>query len=619
MNNLRHGNQRRHIVAICFLFILSISADLKADTWYVPTEISTIKAAVEDSASYGDTVMVAAGTYNTTSGEEFPINMKNGVVLIGQSGPSVTTIDANASDRVLDCQALDSTTVVSGFTITGGSAFDAGGIYCNNSFAGISNNIIKGNAATGYVGCGGGIYCDHDNSRIINNLIIENTALSYMGGGVYCYYYTGIIEGNTVARNTATYGGGIFNDHSAPLIKRNIIRANHALETGGGLDCYMTSSPEIVANVIVDNTCVQNGAGIACCYSCIPVIYNNTIARNIGQYGGGTRTLGNSAAELYMNAIIDNVDALYLTETSGAMTANCNNIYYNCYQQSGYEVTNNTSYTLEMTSNFWWTNDSSVIDSLIFGPVNFVPFLNTPYSDAPGEPSTVSSVIVMSDSTYTTPLTSVLTHGDTLFIELQGTNWSNFFVDPALVIICSNKDTHGVGVALIETDTATGIYHGTACIDTTSSDLHNRIGAHPQDTVIIKANVDNTKQDTVIISATGIVRTEERPRNSRTILHSFPNPFSEKTEISFHVSTPGHAQLRIFDVLGRLVKSFDLASCSPGLALRSGARMDRVSKVIWDGRDTVGRKIKNGIYFCHLENGESVERKSIIFLSSGGK
>lgn len=617
MNDMRRGNQRRLVISMCIFFALGINPMLQAITWHVPVDIPTIKMAVEDSASYGDTVLVADGTYNTTSGEEFPISMKNGVVLISQSEPSITIIDANATDRVLDCQALDSTTVVNGFTITGGSAFDAGGIYCSNSFAEISDCIIKGNAATGYVGCGGGIYCDYDNSRIIDNLITENTALSYMGGGIYCYYSTGIIKGNTVAHNTATYGGGIFNDHSAPLIRRNLVRKNHALETGGGVDCYMTSSPEIVANVIVDNTCVQNGAGIAACYSCVPVIYNNTIAGNIGLYGGGTRTLGNSAAELYMNAIVDNVDGLYLTETSGAMTANYNNIYCNSYQQNGYEVLNNTSYTLDMRSNFWWTNDSSAIDSLIFGQVNFSPFLSTPYSDAPGEPSVVSSVAAMSDSSYTTPLTSVLTHGDTLFIEMQGTNWNNAFIDPALVIICSSKDTYGIGVALIETDTATGIYHGTAYIDTTSSDLYNRIGAHPQDTVIIKANVDYTKQDTVVISATDILETEKHHEGRRTILHSCPNPFSEKTEISFPLSASGHTQLRIFDVLGRLVKSFDLVYC--GLALRSGAGLNHASSIIWDGRDSKGRHIKSGIYLCQLEDGNSVERKSIIFLGNGGK
>ncbi|KPK63616.1 hypothetical protein AMJ83_06220 [candidate division WOR_3 bacterium SM23_42] len=609
MNDMQRGNQRRLVISMCIFSALGINPVLQAITWHVPADIPTLKTAVEDSAGYGDTVMVAAGTYNTASGEVFPINMQNGVVLISQSGPSATTIDANASDRVFDCQALDSTTVIHGFTITGGSAFDAGGIYCNNSFMKISDNIIKGNAATGYVGCGGGIYCDYDNSSIIDNLITENTALSYMGGGIYCYYSGSIIEGNTVAHNTARYGGGIFNDHSAPLIKRNLVRKNHALETGGGIDCYMTSSPAIVANVIIDNTCMQNGAGIACCYSCIPVIYNNTIARNAGQYGGGTRTLGNSAAELYMNAIIDNVDGLYLTETSGAMTANHNNIYYNSYQQGGYEVINNTSYNLDMTSNFWWTNDSSAIDSLIFGQVNFTPFLSTPDSDAPGEPLTVSSVAVMSDSTYTTPQTGVLSYGDTLFIELQGTNWNNAFVDPALVIICSNKDTYGIGVALIETDTATGMYHGTAYIDTTSNDLHNCVGVYQHDTVIIKANVDHSKRDTVFIGTTGISETEKHPASRGMVLHSCPNPFSEKTEISFHHPVPGEIQLRIFDVLGRLVKSFNLESCI----------LSHASSISWDGRDNQGRHIKSGIYLCQLEDDHSVERKSIIFINNGGK
>ena len=157
------------------------------------------------------------------------------LILLENRGSNATLPQRRMSDvhrnaaPVLDCQALDSTTIISGFTITGGSAFDGGGIYCTNSYAEICNNIITGNAATGYVGHGGGIYCGNDNSRITDNLITENTTLSYMGGGIYCYYSAGIIERNIVARNTATYGGGIFNDQSAPLIRRNLVKQNHAL------------------------------------------------------------------------------------------------------------------------------------------------------------------------------------------------------------------------------------------------------------------------------------------------------------------------------------------------------------------------------------------------------
>jgi parallel beta-helix repeat protein len=569
-------------------------------TWCVPGEIPTIKEAVEDSASYGDTVLVAPGIYDTTSGEVFPINMKNGVILISEAGALLTIINANSTERVFNCKNVDSTTVVTGFTFTGGSAPHGGGILCTNSFLKINDNIVEGNTAAGIEKSGGGLYCYQGAPRIINNNITGNNARNYCGGGIYCLSCQAVIEGNRVAKNTSKFGGGIFNNNSSPLIRNNTIVGNHALNSGGGLDCYGSSNPLITANVIAGNSCGTHGAGIACCYSSSPTIMHNTIAGNVGVYGGGVRSLGNSSPLIVSNAIVDNVDGLYLTTNSGAIRANYNNLYYNSYQTSDYEVINNTSHIIDLSNNFWWVPDSSSIDSLIYGVGSFIPFHTAPNDSAPGEPSAVTSVTVMADKTYTKPVSSSLTTGDTLFIQLEGINWNSLFIEPALVIITSDEDSRGIGVALIETATSSGIYRGVAYIDTLSNDLQNRIGVGQNDTLIIRSNVDYTKCDTVIIEAAGVEKESREVGISSTfyLSQNYPNPFNPVTEIKYALPRDCYVTLAIYNVLGQKVASLVDAQ------QQAGYKTAR-----WDAS-----LFSSGIYFYRFQAGDFVQTRKMVVL-----
>ena len=62
--------------------------------------------------------------------------------------------------------------------------------------------------------------------------------------------------------------------------------------------------------------------------------------------------------------------------------------------------------------------------------------------------------------------------------------------------------------------------------------------------------------------------------------------------------------LKIYDVSGRIVKSFNLESCI----------VNQVSAVIWDGTDDSGHKLTPGIYFVYLRNGSLSAIKKVIKL-----
>ncbi len=93
----------------------------------------------------------------------------------------------------------------------------------------------------------------------------------------------------------------------------------------------------------------------------------------------------------------------------------------------------------------------------------------------------------------------------------------------------------------------------------------------------------------------------------RLRLEVCPNPFSELTNIRYSILDIGYwienPTLRIYDVSGRLVRSFDH---EPYL-------MDRLSTVTWDGRDDSNRQVSDGVYFCVLGvDGQRAQQKIVM-------
>jgi len=70
----------------------------------------------------------------------------------------------------------------------------------------------------------------------------------------------------------------------------------------------------------------------------------------------------------------------------------------------------------------------------------------------------------------------------------------------------------------------------------------------------------------------------------------FPNPFKEKIDIRWQIADGSQKiSLKIYDVMGRLVKQFNhLTNCQ--------------STITWHGDDENGRAVAQGIYFVQIEN-----------------
>ena len=239
------------ILFMCFSFYSNLfSATIK-----VPQDISTIQAAI-DSSSNGDTVLVSPGTYF----ENINFNGKN--IVLGSlflttgdtSYISQTIIDGSQQGCVVVFESgEDSTTVLSGFTITNGLAnedsISGGGITClNNSNPFLDNIVVKENSAYNRNEKSGGGILVMDSHVIINNsLVIKNIASN--GGGIYLENSTleinnSIIKNNTVRKNGM--GGGIFGSGSAIDIKNTEILYNEALFEPSSLTSFRVREEDFI-------------------------------------------------------------------------------------------------------------------------------------------------------------------------------------------------------------------------------------------------------------------------------------------------------------------------------------------------------------------------------------
>jgi len=210
---------------------------------------------------------------------------------------------------------ITSSTVLSGFTITGGEAVgafvtqdDGGGLYCNGSGPGnecsptLSMLTFSGNTA---VNEGGAMY---------NN----------GNGGLSSPSLTDV----TFHGNSAASGGAMFNDgtsgESSPILNRVTFSNNSATSYDGGAMMNMvyptgTTSPGVYEATFSGNTAVGTGGALASYGTfgtSIPFLLDVTFSGNQANDGGAVYVLGGSP--LFLNVILWGNSAITNPQMGGA-------------------------------------------------------------------------------------------------------------------------------------------------------------------------------------------------------------------------------------------------------------------------------------------------------------
>ncbi len=308
----------------------------------VPQQYATIQTAI-DSAVHGDTVLVSDGVYNEN------INFRGKAIIVasymilnGDTSHRNNTIirasqpSSNANSVVSFVSGEDTTSVIYGFTITGGTGTVSG-----------TNRV------------GGGVYCYLSGPRIAHNKIINNSTnhSSYArGGGIGTFPFgnnvPAVIEHNIIESNSCVGGeggqaGGIYMPHGR--INHNIIRGNSCrgqlVGLGGGIHGGADRSGQrylhVTNNTIENNQCFSSadynarGGGVDTWGGVVIYLMSNTIRYNrassrLGPAGGGidlayakapSVILGNTISVNSVNAELSSGGGIQLYFAEGVTVA----------------------------------------------------------------------------------------------------------------------------------------------------------------------------------------------------------------------------------------------------------------------------------------------------------
>jgi hypothetical protein len=239
-------------------------------------------------------ILVAQGTYQPPVKSSY--NMVPHVKIYGgfpvggapfaQRDPNTyaTIIKGNGNRVIFNyADGLDTTTLLDGFTITGGTGsvteyngYGTGILNVHTSPT-INNCIFSGNTTLSKNG-GGGIYNTGPGADAVIShcTFINNTAGTTGdagGGAIFNGDCAPVISHCNFINNTGLYGGAIYNRSSTPVITNSIFAGNHAHKDGGAI-ANSGNSLKITNSTFVNNTAVMGGGAIDSWNSALTI--NNT-------------------------------------------------------------------------------------------------------------------------------------------------------------------------------------------------------------------------------------------------------------------------------------------------------------------------------------------------------
>ena len=570
---------------------------------------ATIQTAI-DSSSDGDTVLVAAGTYN----ESINYNGKN--IIVGSlylttqdtSYISSTIIGGDSSGSIVLFESFeDSTAVLNGFTFQNiifnsgdelqtiininesspkiiNNRFDnfylfqdveSAVIYCENSNSLIMNNeFTNGSVGNGYV-LGGFILSKNSNVTIKNNRI-ENGYVGFAepSGYIVSVNSDNIIESNVIINPSMGYcvicAAISILDGSNCILRNNFIFQAY----GDGYGAVVASQSQYVSH---NNTFVSNSRGYA-------NLSSDGIVSNDIIYGSSNAVYldGNSTIQVSYSDIeggwegVGNIDA--------------NPLF--CNPDSG-------DYTLAENSPCVGTGE----DGANMGAFGVGCGIQVDWDFSLSEPV----IEVMGTDNVWNP-------GDTISVEMDFCNNTdvahNWYPGVTIESDSSLTSLHSghIWFYAMFADACHAISWGAIANTSIISDTVVTFSAYPE-----ALNCQNQPEycidgDTLTFEVPIIVQVisadPEHFIPEEFVLHqNYPNPFNPVTTLRYDLPETGLVTITIYDMLGREVKT--LINQTQNAGYRS---------IIWDATNDYGKPVSAGIYLYQIQAGEYMQTKKMVLL-----
>ena len=88
-----------------------------------------------------------------------------------------------------------------------------------------------------------------------------------------------------------------------------------------------------------------------------------------------------------------------------------------------------------------------------------------------------------------------------------------------------------------------------------------------------------------------------------TVHANYPNPFNAQTVIKYDLPKASPVSIRIYDLMGRTIKTIDQNIMKPGK-----------HQFTWYGRDATLKPVSSGVYFIRLQAGEEARIQKMLLL-----
>ncbi len=277
--------------------------------------------------------------------------------------------------------------------------------------------------------------------------LISNSTIRFCRGNtgtIRCGNFSrSMIADCHVGRNRAVRGGGIsLGIGSSTIIKNSTFVHNHSDDHGGAVYISLANTVELSGNMFLGNSSDANGGAIYAAVATGLSIVNNAFTGNQSRAGSPV---------LFISERVDASISGNLFDSPGFV------IYL-------YKATN----AIDASGNWWgdpreYRFDEAVRDRLddrSEPTVNYRPPLWAPPENTPVNPTSVDSIILCRNDSYSEELPYGVADGAPLRIRLAGVDSDPFFRDIIRVRVISAQDPDGINVPLTETEPSSSVYIG---------------------------------------------------------------------------------------------------------------------------------------------------------------